>query len=84
MMKNFLCFRELILKRDKLALKKVFLQVRTDVRTVTGNNLKKIMNLMNKETVFDLKSDELKYVFKYSPVPDLENNQPSGITQRER
>ena len=49
-MKNFLPLCELILKSDKLALKKVFLQERTDVRTVTGNNLKKIMNLMTKET----------------------------------
>ena len=70
MMKNFLRFCELILKSDKLALKKVFLQERTDARTVTDNNLKKIMNLMNKETVFDLKSGEVKHVFKYSPVPD--------------
>jgi hypothetical protein len=70
MMKKFLRFSELILKSKKEALKSVYLKVRRNVQTYTGNNLRKIMMLMNKMNISELKSCEVKDNFKYKPVPD--------------
>ena len=70
MMKNFLRFCELIMKSKKEALKSVFSKVRRNVQTYTGKNLRKIMKLMNKENISELKSCEVKNTFKYKHVPD--------------
>ena len=72
MMKNFVRFYELIMKSEKEALKKVFNQVKWNVLSYTGNNLRRIMKLMKKESISELKSSSVKADFKYKPVPEQE------------
>ena len=70
MIKNFLRFCELILKSKKEALKSVFQTVSRNVHSQTGKNLRKIMLLMNKASISDLKSSDVKETFQYKAVPD--------------
>ena len=70
MIKNFLRFCELIMRSGKEALKSVFQTVSRNVQSQTGRNLRKIMLLMNKSTVSELDSSEVKENFKYKAVPD--------------
>ena len=72
MMKNFVRFCELIMQSQKEALKKVFNQVKWNVLSYTGNNLRRIMKLMKKESISELKSSSVKADFKYKPVPEQE------------
>ena len=70
MMKNFLRFCELVMKSSKEALKNVFLNVRENVQSYTGNNLRRIMILMNKNNIRELESFEVKESLSYNPVPE--------------
>ena len=72
MMKNFLRFCELVMRSGKSALKRVFLQVKRNVKTITGNNLKKIMKLQSKENIDELDSNCVKGIFKYRQAPNEE------------
>ena len=72
MMKNFLRFCELIMKSKKEALKSVFLKVRRNIQSYTGKNLRKMMVLMKKRNITELKSCDVKEHFKYKPVPEDE------------
>ena len=70
MMKNFLRFCELVMKSSKEALKNVFLNIRDNVQSYTGNNLRRIMILMNKSNIRELESFEVKESLSYNPVPE--------------
>ena len=59
-MKNFLRFSEIIMKNKKDALKSVFLKVRRNVQSYTGKNLRKMMVLMKKMNINELKSCDMK------------------------
>ena len=54
LIKRFLTFVESIKKSKKIALKNLFKVVKEDCRSVTGANLKRIMNLVGKENVDSL------------------------------
>ena len=68
-MKRYLRFCELILKSSKVALKKVYLMIRRNVRSVTGNNLRKLMFLVGKNDIGDLCPGDIDGI-KYAPVPN--------------
>ena len=70
MIKNFLRFCELIVSSKKEALKSVFTTMSRNVQSQTGRNLRKIMLLMNKSSISELKSSEVKETLKYKAVPD--------------
>ena len=70
MIKNFLRFCELVMSSEKSALKQVFLKVKYNVQSITGNNLRQIMKLQKKENVDELDSREVRGFFKYRPAPD--------------
>ena len=72
MIKNFLKFCELIVSSKKEALKNVFLQIRRNVLTFTGSNLRKISSLMNKSDITELKSSLVKQNLVYEPIPEGE------------
>ena len=72
MIKNFLRFCELIVSSKKEALKNVFLQIRRNVLTFTGSNLRKISSLMNKSDITELKSSLVKQNLVYEPIPEGE------------
>ena len=57
------------MRSGKSALKRVFLQVKHNVQTITGNNLKQIMKLQNKENIDELDSHGVRGIFKYKPAP---------------
>ena len=69
MVKNFLRFCELIVKSNKEALKSVFHIVKKNVQSYTGKNLRKIMVMMKKSSISELKSCEVKESLEYNPVP---------------
>ena len=58
------------MRSEKSALKRVFLQIKWNVQTITGNNLKKIMKLQSKENIDELDSNCVKGIFKYRPAPN--------------
>ena len=70
MIKNFLRFCELVVKSGKEALNNVFQTVSRNVQSQTGRNLRKIMLLMKKANISELKSSEVKESLKYKAVPD--------------
>jgi hypothetical protein len=63
-------FFELIEKSEKEALKSVFQTVSRNIKSQTGRNLRKIMLLMNKANISELKSSEVKECMKYKAVPE--------------
>ena len=67
-LKRFLRFTELIMKSEKVALKTVFMMIKRDVNSVTGNNLRKMMLMFGKSDISDLCTDDLDKM-KYAPVP---------------
>ena len=72
LIKRFLSFTEQIKKSSKLALKCLFNIVKYNTQSVTGNNLRKIMLLLGKNSIDELnKSDAKEY--KYFPIPDSES-----------
>ena len=72
MIKNFLRFCELIMSSQKVALKKVFAEVKQNVLSYTGSNLRRIMKLMKKNDISELNSNEVKSNLKYNLIPDGE------------
>ena len=71
LIKRFLSFTEQIMRSTKSALKSIFNLVKYDTQSVTGYNLRKIMLLVNKNSVDELKTTDSTEV-KYFPVPDSE------------
>ena len=67
-MKRFLRFCELIMKSKKNALKTVFLNIRRNVKSVTGRNLRKLMFMTGKSDISELTSDSMRNI-EYNPVP---------------
>ena len=61
--------RELIMNSAKTALNNGCLQLKVNISSFTGNNLRKIMNLLSKESLSDLNSDCVKSKFKYCHAP---------------
>ena len=72
MMKNFLRFCELIMKSEKEALKKVFLMIKSNVLTYTGNNLRRIMILLGENDISELDSKCVKGNVVYNPLPEAD------------
>ena len=72
MIKNFLRFCELIMSSQKVALKKVFAEVKQNVLSYTGSNLRRIMKLMKKNDISELNSNEVKSNLNYNLIPDGE------------
>ena len=60
LIKNFLRFGELVMWSNKEALKSVFLNIRENVKSYTGHNLRRIMILMEKNNIRELESFEVK------------------------
>ena len=71
MIKNFLNFIEQIQKTRKTVARHLLENIKYDVRSTTGSNLRKIMHLLQKDSIDDIsKSDVNNIVF--SPIPKNE------------
>ena len=66
-MKRFLRFTELIMKSNKKSLIHVFKMIRSDVQSVTGNNLRKMMIMTGKSDIEDLCADDISKA-EYAPI----------------
>ena len=71
LIKRFLSFTEQIMASSKIALKNLFEIVKYDTQSVTGNNLRKIMLLLNKNRIEDLKPIDSNKI-EFMPIPDTE------------
>ena len=67
-LKRFLRFCDLIMKSSKVALKSMFMNIKRDVRSVTGSNLRKIMFMTGKKDISEVCPKDIMNV-KYAPVP---------------
>ena len=71
LIKRFLSFTEQIKESSKLALKCLFNIVKYDTQSVTGNNLRKIMLLLEKNSIDEMNKSDANEL-KYFPIPDSE------------
>ena len=72
LIKRFLSFTEQIMNSSKVALKCLYNILKYDTQSVTGFNLRKIMLLLEKTSIDELKPSDANEA-KYFPVPDSEN-----------
>ena len=68
LIKNFLSFINQIKNSDKTVSKVLLEVIKLDVNSVTGSNLRSIMNLVNKTSIEDLDPQDSKSVV-FHPVP---------------
>ena len=71
LIKRFLSFTESVRKSKKNCLRNVFMKIRYDTQSVTGNNLRKILLLVGKEDVDDLNPHDANDI-TYAPIPEEE------------
>ena len=71
LIKRFLSFIESIKSSKKKCLRNVFLKIREDTQSVTGNNLRKILLLVDKENVDSLTPHDANLIV-YAPIPEEE------------
>ena len=64
LIKRFLSFTEQIMKSPKKAIKDLYSTLKDDTQSVTGYNLRRIMLLVNKNTVDDTDSNDVIYMHK--------------------
>ena len=72
LIKMFLSFTEQIMNSSKVALKCLYNILKYDTQSVTGFNLRKIMLLLEKTSIDELKPSDANEI-KYFPVPDSES-----------
>ena len=68
LIKRFLSFTEQIMKSPKIALKNLFKTVMYDTQSVTGYNLRRIMLMVNKNDISELRTTDA-FNLQYMPVP---------------
>jgi len=71
LIKRFLSFTEQIKKSSKVALKNLFNTIKEDTQSVTGNNLRRIMLLVNKNCVDELNASDANNIV-YAKIPENE------------
>ena len=71
LIKRFLSFTNQIMESSKIALKNLFDIVKDDTQSVTGNNLRKTMLLLNKASIEDLKPNDTNEI-EYRQIPETE------------
>ena len=67
LIKRFLSFTEQIMKSPKIALKNLFKTVMYDTQSVTGYNLRRIMLMVNKNDISELRTTDALNL-QYMPV----------------
>ena len=71
-LKNYLTFIKSIKMSSKQVLRHLYTISSSDVRSITGKNLRNILLLTNKLSVNDLSAEDIKSL-EYCPVPENDN-----------